>query len=152
MVVIIIWLTVAKYQYLKWQWIFYFLRICFSVLYNCQYFDRTCLYIWVMRRVSCKKQEISAIHNHLGSPPVFSGARVTRSLVLSVTFVDRCLSFCTFGHCVVCPSSIYRLWLPLWYLQILLIQKVITFHEMFLSFKWVNDCCLAHLPWYVVRI
>jgi len=51
---------------------------------------------------------------HLGSPQVFSGIRVTRSLVLNVCFVDRCLSFCTFsfGHCVVCPPSIYRLWLP----------------------------------------
>ena len=41
--------------------------------------------------------------------PVFSGARGTRSLVLYVCFVDRCLSFCTFsfGHCVVCSSSIY---------------------------------------------
>ena len=31
------------------------------------------------------------------------------SLVLCVCFVDRCLSFCTFtfGHCVVCPSSIH---------------------------------------------
>ena len=40
--------------------------------------------------------------------PGFSGIRVTRSLVLCVCFVDRCLSFCTFsfGHCVVC-SSIY---------------------------------------------
>jgi hypothetical protein len=39
-----------------------------------------------------------------------------------VCFVDRCLSFCTFsfGHCVVCPSSIYGFWLPLWYLQTLL--------------------------------
>ena len=39
----------------------------------------------------------------------FSGVRVTRSLVLCVYFVDRCLSFCTFpfGHCVVCSSSIY---------------------------------------------
>ena len=29
-------------------------------------------------------------------------------------FVDRCLSFCSFSfcHCVVCPSSIYILWLP----------------------------------------
>jgi hypothetical protein len=29
-------------------------------------------------------------------------------------FVDQCLSFCTFsfGHCVVCSSSIYRFWLP----------------------------------------
>jgi hypothetical protein len=40
---------------------------------------------------------------------VFSGVRVTRSLVLYVCFVDRCLSLCTFsfGHCVVCSSSIY---------------------------------------------
>jgi hypothetical protein len=37
------------------------------------------------------------------------GVRVTRSLVLCVCYVDRCLSFCpfSFGHCVVCPSSIY---------------------------------------------
>ena len=43
------------------------------------------------------------------SSPVFSGVRVTRSLVLYVCFVDRCLSFCafSFGHCVVCSSSIY---------------------------------------------
>ena len=43
--------------------------------------------------------------------PVFSGVRVTRSLVLYVCFVDRCLSFCpfSFGHCVVCSSSIYGL-------------------------------------------
>ena len=52
--------------------------------------------------------------------PVFSGVRVTRSLVLYVCFVDRCLSFCSFsfGHGVVC-SSIYGFWLPLWYLQTL---------------------------------
>ena len=57
--------------------------------------------------------------NHLSSPPVFNGLRVTRSLVLCVCFVDRCLSFCTFsfGHCVVCFSSIYGFLLPLWYLQ-----------------------------------
>jgi hypothetical protein len=33
---------------------------------------------------------------HLSSPSVFSGVRVTRTLVLCVCFVDRCLSFCTF--------------------------------------------------------
>jgi hypothetical protein len=27
----------------------------------------------------------------------------------------------SFGHCVVCPSSIYGFWLPPWYLQTLLI-------------------------------
>ena len=44
---------------------------------------------------------------HLSSPPVFSGIRVTRSLVLGVCFVDLCIIFCpsSFGHCVICPSS-----------------------------------------------
>ena len=48
----------------------------------------------------------------MSSPPVFSGIRLTRSLVLCVCFVDRCSSFCTFsfGHCVVC-SSIYGFWI-----------------------------------------
>ena len=54
--------------------------------------------------------------------PRISGVRVTRSLVLCISFVDRCLSFCTFsfGHCVDCSSSIYGFWLTLWYLQTLL--------------------------------
>jgi hypothetical protein len=61
---------------------------------------------------------------HLSSPPVFSGVRVTRSLALYVCFVNRCLSFCTFyfGHCVVCSSSIYGFWLCLWYRQTLLTE------------------------------
>jgi len=37
---------------------------------------------------------------HLSSPPVFSEVRVTRSLVLYVCFVDRCLLFIFF--CPVC--------------------------------------------------
>ena len=60
--------------------------------------------------------------------PVLVGFRVTRSLVLCVCFVDRCLSFCTFsfGHCVVCSSSNYRFWLPLWYLQTLLPTVILS--------------------------
>ena len=51
---------------------------------------------------------------HSGAPevkPGFSWVRVTRSVALCACFVDRCLSFCTFsfGHCVVCSSSIYGL-------------------------------------------
>ena len=43
---------------------------------------------------------------HPISSPVFSGVRVTQSLVLRVCFVDHCMSFCpfSFAHCVVCPS------------------------------------------------
>jgi hypothetical protein len=67
------------------------------------------------------EQALPILQEHLSWPLVFSGVRVTRSLVLCVYFVDRCLSFCpfSFGHCVVCPSLIYGFWLPLWYLQTL---------------------------------
>ena len=60
------------------------------------------------RRVPLVKQELPTLPDHLSSSPVFSGVRVTRSLVLYICFPDRCLSFCafSFGHCVVC-SSIY---------------------------------------------
>jgi hypothetical protein len=82
------------------------------------------------RRVSLVEQELLTLSGHLSSPPGFSGVRVTRSLVLYVCFVDRCLSFCTFsfGHCVVCSSSIYRFWLPLWYLQTLLITNNLAYY------------------------
>jgi hypothetical protein len=33
--------------------------------------------------------------------PVFSGVRVTRSLLVCVCFVDHCLSFCTFFLTIV---------------------------------------------------
>jgi hypothetical protein len=98
------------------------------------------------RRVPLVESEQLTLPEHLSSLPVFSGVRVTRSLVLYVCVVDRCLSFCTFsfgycvvcsfghcvvcsfghcvvcsfGHCVVCSSSIYWFWLPLCYLQTLL--------------------------------
>jgi hypothetical protein len=38
----------------------------------------------------------SAIFQLYHGPPIFSGVRVTRSLVLYLWFVDHCLSFCTF--------------------------------------------------------
>jgi hypothetical protein len=55
--------------------------------------------------MSLVEQELLTLQEHLSSSPVFSVVRVTRSLVLCVCSVDRCLSFCTFlGHCVVCSS------------------------------------------------
>jgi hypothetical protein len=42
----------------------------------------------------CLKEEFE--DTKVGSPPVYSGVRITRSLNLCVCFVDRCLSFCTF--------------------------------------------------------
>jgi hypothetical protein len=70
------------------------------------------------RRVLLVEQELPTLPGHLSSPPVYSGVRVTQSLV----FVDRYQFFCPFsiGHCVFCSTSINGLWLPLWYLQTLL--------------------------------
>jgi hypothetical protein len=53
-------------------------------------------------------QEIPTIPEHMSSPPFLVGfVFVTRSLVLCVCFVDRCLSFCTFsfGHCVTLKNQ-----------------------------------------------
>ena len=69
------------------------------------------------------------------TPQFFSGFCITRSLVLYVCFVDRCLSFRTFsfGHCVVCSSSIYRFWLPLWYLKTPLMKLLKSFKTWFFA-------------------
>jgi hypothetical protein len=69
------------------------------------------------RQVWLVKQELLTLPNHLSSPPVFSGIRVTRSLVLYVCFVYRYLSFCafSFGHCVPFQNTDSD-----WYLQTLL--------------------------------
>ena len=70
------------------------------------------------RRVSQVEQELLTLSEHPSSPLVFSGVRVTRSLVLYVCFVDCCLSFCTFsfGHYFLllyivsnCPFGIFKL-------------------------------------------
>jgi len=44
---------------------------------------------------------------HLSSPPIFNGVRVTRSLALCVCFVDRCLSFCIFSFGLRLTDSDY---------------------------------------------
>jgi hypothetical protein len=50
---------------------------------------------------------------HLSSPSVFSGDRVTRSLVLHVCFVDRCLSFFFWSLCCLFFFDIRILIAPL---------------------------------------
>jgi hypothetical protein len=59
------------------------------------------------RRMPLVEQELVILPEHLSSPPLFSWVCVTRSLVLYIYFVDRCLSICTFyfGHCVFCSST-----------------------------------------------
>ena len=54
------------------------------------------------RRVPLVEQELLTLPEHLSSPPVISGVRVTRSFVFYVCFVDRCLPFCTFFLLSLC--------------------------------------------------
>jgi hypothetical protein len=55
----------------------------------------SCFVTRLTRRVPLVEQELLTLQEHLSSPPVFSGVRVTRSLVLCACFVDRCLPFCS---------------------------------------------------------
>jgi hypothetical protein len=56
------------------------------------------------------EQELLTLPEHMSSTPVLSGVRVTRSLVVCVCFVDRCLSFFFWPLCCLFLDSD-------WYLQ-----------------------------------
>jgi hypothetical protein len=71
------------------------------------------------RRVPLVEQELLTLPEHMSSTSVFTGVRVTRSLVLYVCFLDRCLFFCTFVLAIVlsvllrytdsdCPFDIFN--------------------------------------------
>jgi hypothetical protein len=92
----------------------------------------------VTRRVSLMEQELLILLEHICSPPVFSGVRVNRSLVLCVMLCRSLLvilSF-SFGHCIVCPS-IDGFGLPL------------CIFNLSLSEKWLMLLQVAYsrLPW-----
>ena len=92
------------------------------------------------------------------SPLVFSRVRVTRSLALYVYFVDHCLSFCpfSFGHCVVCSSSIYGFWSLRWYLKNLIIKILLqsslefSCYSIFLSYSMWHWRYLVYLWWFLL--
>ena len=68
-------------------------------------------------------QSINGAGNPFGaleSTLVFEWIRIARSLGVRVVFCRSLFILFLFGHCVVCPSSTYGLWLPLWHLQTLL--------------------------------
>ena len=92
-------------------------------------FPHSWLITGFVTRVTLVEQKLLILSEHLISPSVFSVVRVTRSLVLCVMF---CRSL--FGHCVVCPSSIYGFWLPLWYIQTLIqcTENILHVYEIWL--------------------
>ena len=94
------------------------------------------------RRVPLVGQELRTLPEHSSSPPVFSGVRVTRFLVLYLWFVHRCLSFYpfSFGHCVLCytdsdcPFGIFKLFLNVTvevFYSAFIVSNVIHFPDLF---------------------
>jgi hypothetical protein len=151
------WLTAIEYLCHKWPQI---CSTCRKHLFRS--FPRSWLITGFVsrltRRVPLVKQELLNLSEHLGLLAVFSGLRVTRSLVLYACFVYHCLSFCTFsfGQCVVCSSSIYEFWLLLWYLKNLLIkiftQSSLEFscYSIFLSYSMWHWRYFVYLWWFLL--
>ena len=67
-----------------------------------------------MNKMDCNEKKIKYLPEHLSSPPVFSGVRVTRSLVFSEGSCYSIFSFlCSVLQIVVCP---FLFW-PLYFLS-----------------------------------
>ena len=133
------WLTVMEYLCHRWP------RICSLVVNTSRSFP----HLWYItgfvtrlaRRVPLVEQELLTSSEHLRSPPVFGGVRVTRSLVLYVCFVDSCLSFCTFFWSLYCLSFDIRI----------LITPLVSSNSSFVSVSvlFLFDSSTASTIWYL---
>jgi hypothetical protein len=65
------------------------------------------------RRVPLVEQELLTLLEHLSAPRYLVRVRVTRSLVLCVCFVDRCLSFFLWPLCCLFSFDLRILITPL---------------------------------------
>jgi len=87
-------LTVMEYLCHKWPRIW---STCPTFVNTSRSFPHSWLITGFVTRLTWRvplvEQELLTLSEHLSSPPVFSGVRVTWSLVFCVCFVDRCLSF-----------------------------------------------------------
>jgi hypothetical protein len=90
------------------------------------------------RRVPLVEQKLLILPDHLSSPPVLSGVRVTRSLVLFVCFVDRCLSFFLWPLCCLFFFDLRILITPLVYFKLFVMIRVIVWR--------IQDVYKQHVP------
>jgi hypothetical protein len=111
----------------------------------------SCQHLWVItgvvakitRRVPLVEQELFIHPKHLSSPPVISGVRVTRSLIMFCRSLFVLLSFSIWPLCCR-RSSIYRFWSPLWSLQtinydFILVLRVIIFNQHIIPSQAFTD-------------
>ena len=99
---------------------------------------------FVTRLTRRVEQELLTLPQHLSSLPVFSRIRVTRSFVLYVFFVDRCLSFCICFFWTLCYLFFFDLWILIDYpfgifkLFLCIFRKRTRYVVIFFCFKLVQ--------------
>jgi hypothetical protein len=136
-------------------------NVCHSTSWT---FHHSWLATGITRRMPLVGQKLLTLPEHTSSPPVFSGVRVTRFLVLCICFADRCLSFCTFFFWPLCGLFFFDIQImvaSLWYLQTLLIEfikkkliKLPTFTErifcQFSQYYWetLHNCLFFNKNWW----
>ena len=131
------------------------------------------LFLQVILRVSHAKQALLILREHLGSPPDFSG--VTASVYLfGIMWPLYCLFFydlrllitslVSCGHCIVCSSTIYGFWLPLWYLVAIVLSVLLWYtasdytfcifkvsffpHKIDVRFVFIPICFICYMYWF----
>ena len=136
------WLTVMEYLCHKWP---RYVPLVVNTSWSFPLYDLiiTVFVARLTRRVSLVEQELLTRREHMSSPPVYDGVRVTQSLVLCVCFVDRYLSIYPFFICpLFCLSFIdFRILITsLWYLLQTLLEQAfnLTFSKycLFSRQKW----------------
>jgi hypothetical protein len=85
------------------------------------------------RRLQLVEQELPTLPEHLSSPSVFTGVRVTRYLVLCACFVNRCWSFCIFFVWPLCCLSFFELRI--------LITPLVSSNSFWNSICWTIGNC-----------
>jgi hypothetical protein len=159
--------------YRLWLPLWYLLTIVLSVLLWFTDYDYTFGIFWPMCCLSFDLQilisPLVSFHHCVACPSIYRlwlPLWYLLTIVLSVLrFTDYdysfgifwplwCLSFfdlqimitplVSFDHCVVCPSLIYRLWLHLWYLLIIVVSVLLWFIDFDYTFGifW-SLCCLS---------
>jgi hypothetical protein len=106
--------------------LYYWLIICINM-------ENFRLITRLTRRVPPVEQDLLTIPGYLSSPPV------------SVT---RFVSTFSFGYCVVCSSLIYGFWLPLWYLQTIIIKHCLQNPTSVHSGKWLKQKMIPRMLLY----
>ena len=122
MVATMTWWSVTEYLRHKWPWICSACRNHNPMLSS---FITLSRYVWKDTTGSTSRAGTAYLSGEPHFTPVFCGVPVAQYLVFCKSLFAL-VSFFSFGHCIVCLSSIYCFQLPLWYLQNCLILNTVS--------------------------